>query len=148
MLNPGSSVSICLSSSSGFKWTSVCSSGWTITHAKLACKQNGMDFQGTYNKCSNNYNYNYIIISMNIIIGAQVMEVAVVDNDDLTSCVTFPDCNGYEQNLTECIREHSFDLLSTTSLAGFMCGKKLQSIMMSSSLYSYMRQDVYRLIQW
>ncbi len=68
-----------------------------------------------------------IIMSMNIIIGAQVMEVAVVDNDDLTSCVTFPDCNGYEQNLTECIRGHSFDLLSTTSLAGFMCGKKLQS---------------------
>ncbi len=45
-LNPDSSVSICQSSSSGFKWTSVCYSGWTITHAKLACKQNGMDFQG------------------------------------------------------------------------------------------------------
>ena len=54
---------------------------------------------------------------------------AVVDNGDPTSCVTFPDCNGYEQNWTECIRGHSFDLLPPTSsnLAGFMCGKKLQS---------------------
>ncbi|XP_064397298.1 scavenger receptor cysteine-rich domain superfamily protein-like isoform X2 [Halichondria panicea] len=99
-LNLDSSVSICLSSNSSLslKWTSVCSSGWTITHAKLACQQNSMDFQGA--------------------------QVAVVDKGNPTTCVTFPDCNGYEQNLTECIRGHSFDLLSTTSsnLAGFMCG--------------------------
>ncbi len=58
------------------------------------------------------------------ILGAQV---AVVDNGNPTSCVTFTDCIGYEQNLTECISEHSLDLLPTTSsnLAGFMCGKNI-----------------------
>ncbi len=47
-MNLDSSVSICLSSPSDLKWTKVCYSGWTITHAKLACKQNSMDFQGTH----------------------------------------------------------------------------------------------------
>ena len=68
-------------------------------------------------------NSNIIIMSVNIIIIYIGAQVAVVDNGDPTSCITFPDCNGYEQNLTECIRGHSFDLLPPTSsnLAGFMC---------------------------
>ena len=81
-----------------------------------------------------------IIMSVNIL-GAQV---AVVDKGNPTTCVTFPDCNGYEQNLTECIRGHSFDLLSTTSsnLAGFMCGKK---VILSIALYIYSYYEARRL---